>query len=48
MTIKEWDGHWTKVSDRAVFRGKTPNQAVVVANANTTKSLGARPVEVRE
>jgi hypothetical protein len=48
VTIEEWDSHWQKVYDRAVSRGKTPNQAIVVAYANTEKSLGDRPVEVRK
>jgi hypothetical protein len=44
--LEEWDSHWIKVYDHAVSKGKTPNQAVVVADANTEGSLGPRPVEV--
>lgn len=46
--LEEWDAHWIKVYERAVSRGRTPNEAVVVADNNTTKSLGARPTEVCE
>lgn len=43
--LEEWDRHWIKVYDRAVSKGKTPNQAVVVADENTERSLGPRPEE---
>lgn len=43
--LEEWDRHWVKVYDRARSKGKTPNQAVLVADANTEKSLGPRPEE---
>lgn len=44
-TIEEWDRHWIKVYERAVDRGRTPNEAVVVADGNTEASLGPRPEE---
>lgn len=43
--LDEWDRHWVKVYDRARSKGKTPNQAVLVADANTERSLGPRPTE---
>lgn len=43
--LEEWDAHWIKVYERAVSRGRTPNEAVAVADKNTEASLGQRPVE---
>lgn len=33
MTVGEWDAIWARWYERAVARGRTPNQAITVAES---------------
>ena len=44
MTVEAGDARWCAWLDMAVARGKTPNQAVPIADRLTEDQHGPRPV----
>lgn len=48
MTRQEWDSLWCRWYERAVKRGKTPNEAIPIAYREMSERFGDRPPEAKE
>jgi hypothetical protein len=45
MTAEQWDGYWFQIRADAIEDGLTPDQASMLADAETAEQFGPRPAD---